>query len=364
MHALDTEAPMLSVLSDVTLSCTEDFSPAAIGTPTATDNQDSAPILIHRDEPAEMCSIRRIWNATDHAGNSAILVQTISITSPQPPRILAPSEVAVPCGSVEDALNNAERLDLIVIHPCDRPVVTSFMDSAPIDRCGFTFTRTLIVQDDCGTSKTLQQTIRVLDQQLPDSPTNGQVNVKLNEPLLWPQFPDATSYRVYVWMFGRERPLQPTAVVSTRMYVPPVNYPPGTRLLWQIEYVTNANATTPSPVWGFETQSFPDLTVVDVQIPSIAFSGQLLDISWTVLNVGNLSIRAFAWSDYVYLEETPEFTGRRRVAQIQQRRFVDPQDGYSSQATIFLAPSDIGAFYIFVIADGSRQVSMTDDQIL
>ena len=358
MHIIsDTEAPTLSILSDVTLSCTEDFSPAATGIPTATDNQDSAPTLTHRDEPAEMCSIRRIWNATDRAGNSVILVQTITITSPQPPRILAPSEVAVPCGSVEDALNNAERLDLIVIHPCERPVVTSFVDSAPIDRCGFTFTRTLIAQDDCGTSKTLQQTVRILDQQLPDSPANGQVNVKLSEPLLWSQFPGATSYRVYVWIFGKERPLQPTAVVGTRMYIPPANYPPGTRLLWQIEFVSTANATTPSPVWGFETQSFPDLTVIDVQIPSVAFSGQLLEISWTVLNVGNLSIRAFAWTDYVYLEETPNFTGRRRVAQIQQRRFVDPQDGYSSQATISLAPNDIGAFYIFVVADGSHQVS-------
>ena len=349
----------MSPLSDVILSCDEDFSPAAIGMPTAIDDQDPAPTISHRDEPAEMCSISRIWNATDHAGNSAVLVQSITITSPQPPRILAPSEVAIPCGSVEDALNNAEHLDLVVLHPCDRPVVITFTDSAPVDRCGFTFTRTLIVQDDCGTSNTLQQTIRVLDQQLPDSPTNGQVNVKLNEPLLWPQFPGAASYKVYVWIFGTDRPLEPTAAVTTRMYTPLVNYPPGTRLLWQIEYVTNGNITTPSPIWGFMTQSFPDLTVIDVQIPSVAFSSQQIDISWTVLNVGNLSVRAFAWSDYVYLEEMPEFTGRRRVAQIQQRRFVDPQDGYRSQATITLAPNDIGAFYIFISVDGSHRVSVT-----
>lgn len=325
--------------------------------PIATDNQDSHPVLNYVDQPAEMCTIKRVWNATDNANNNATLVQTIAFTSPHPPSILTPSEISIPCGNVEDVFSDAELTNLIVIHPCNRPLEITFTDSTSVDRCGFTFTRTWIVEDDCGTSNTLQQTVRVLDQQLPDSPTNGQVNTKLNEPLMWPQFPGATSYRVYVWPFGENRPQQPTAVVHTRVYMPSTNYPPGTKLLWQIEYVTGVNISTPSPVWGFETQSFPDLAVIDIQIPPVAFSGQQLDVSWTILNIGNRSVRAFAWNDYIYLENTPSFTGRRRVASIWQRRFVDPQDGYTSQATISLAPNDIGAFYIFIVADGSHRVS-------
>lgn len=354
---LDTEAPTLSVLSDVTVSCDDDISPAAIGIPAASDNEDSDPVVSHVDNPGEVCSVRRVWSATDNAGNNASFTQTITITNPLPPRILTPSEIVIPCGSVEEAFQNAVQANLTIVHPCDRPVTVTFADSAQIDQCGFTLTRTWIVMDDCGTSSNLQQTVRVLDLQLPDSPVNGQVNTKLNEPLLWPQFPGATHYRVYVWMFGLQRPREPTAIVNTRRYVPPVNYPSGSRLLWQIEYVNSQNTTIPSPIWGFETQPLPDLAVTNLQIPPVGFSGQQIDISWTVKNVGNRGVGAFVWNDHIFLEHSPTFTGRRRVASIGQRRFVDPQDGYTSQASFTLAPNDIGVFYIFVAVDGYSVVS-------
>ena len=159
------------MLSDISLPCNEDFSPVSIGFPTATDNEDPNPVINYVDEPAEMCTLRRIWNASDDAGNNASLIQTITFTVPQPPQILTSRQLTIPCGNVEDAIQNAEKTTLTVIHPCERPVTTTFTDSAPVDRCGFTFTRTWVVLDDCGTSSTLQQTIRVLDQQLPDSPS-------------------------------------------------------------------------------------------------------------------------------------------------------------------------------------------------
>ena len=349
------------MLSDVNLICGADFSPVATGMPIATDNEDPDPEISFADQPADMCTTRRVWNATDDAGNSAVLVQTITFTVPQPPLILTPSEIAIPCGNIEDAIQNTEQANLTVIHPCERPVNVSFSDSTSVDRCGFTFTRAWVVQDDCGTSTTFQQNIRVLDQQLPDSPINGQVNTRLNEPLLWPQFPGSTQYEVYVWVFGTERPQAPTAVVNTRQYIPSTNYPPGTRILWQIEYVTGENTTIPSPVWGFETQSFPDLLILDVTVPPVAFSGQQFDVSWTVTNVGNLSVGASVWYDRVFLGESPDFLTSRIARTVQQRRFVDPQDGYTSQATVNLAPNDIGNFYIFVEVDTLRQVILSNN---
>jgi hypothetical protein len=355
LHA-DTAPPTFSMLSDVTLACGADFSPMATGIPTATDNEDPNPDVRFVDQSADMCTTRRVWNATDNAGNSALLTQTITFMAPQPPLILTPSEVAIPCGSIEDAIQNTERANLTIIHPCERPVNVSFTDSTTVDRCGFTLTRTWVVQDDCGTSSTFQQNIRVLDQQLPDSPTNGQINTRLDEPLLWPQFPGSIQYKVYVWMFGTERPPVATAVVENRQYIPSTNYPPGTQLLWQIEYITGENITIPSPVWGFETQSFPDLSITDVDIPPVAFSGQQFDVSWTVINVGNLSIGASIWFDRIYLGRSPDFSMSRIARTVQQRRFVDPQDGYTSQTTINLAPIDIGNFYIFFEVDVLRQV--------
>ena len=344
------------MLSDISLPCNEDFSPVSIGFPTATDNEDPNPVINYVDEPAEMCTLRRIWNASDDAGNNASLIQTITFTVPQPPQILTSRQITIPCGNVEDAIQNAEKTTLTVIHPCERPVKTTFTDSAPVDRCGFTFTRTWVVLDDCGTSSTLQQTIRVLDQQLPDSPISGQVNTRLDEPLLWPQFPGATNYKVYVWVFGTERPQAPAAIVDIRQYIPSTNYPPGTRLLWQIEYITGENTTVLSPVWGFETRSFPDLAVSEIEVSPVAFSGQQFDVSWTVINVGNLSTGVFIWYDRIYLGRSPDFSMSRTVRNVQQQQFVDPQDGYISQATINLAPNDIGNFYVSIQVDAQFHV--------
>ena len=336
--------------------CGTDFSPATTGTPTATDNEAANPTITFVDQPTSMCAIRRIWTATDNANNSASLTQTISFTNPQPPNVSSPNEIAIPCGSVEEVIQDVGQATLNVIHPCGRPITLSFSDSSVVNRCGFTFTRRWMIQDDCGSSSTFLQLIRVLQQQFPDSPANGQINTRLNEPLLWPQYPGATSYHVYVWVHGTERPQMPTAVVSTRLYYPSTNFPSGTRMLWQIEYIVNDDIV-PSPIWGFETQTVPDLAVTNIEVPSVAFSGQQFDVSWTIANHGNRGISINnIWYDAVYIGRDNNFGHSRRVALIRQRRFVDPSDGYIAEYTIGLSPEDIGNFYVFIVTDIYRQV--------
>ena len=327
--------------------------------PTATDSFNSDIDLNYVDQTSGSCTLRRVWTAVDGAGNSASRVQIITFTNPRPPQIIASNLVLIPCGSVEDAIQDIGRASLNVTHPCGRPVTTTFVDSTIVNMCGFDFTRTWSIQDDCGSRSTFLQTIRVLPQQLPDSPANGQLNVRLDEPLLWPQFPSATRYKVYVWMLGTERPQEPTATVSRRQYRPSTSYPQATRLLWQIEYVIGENMTIPSPVWGFETQSLPDLAVTNIEVPPVAFSGQQFDVSWNVINVGNLSVSfSNIWYDSLYIGPTTDFSLSRRTQQVRQRRFVDPQDGYVSQATIDLFPYEVGTFYVFVVVDSSYRVCL------
>ena len=345
----------------MSLVCGTDFSPAATGMPTATDNEAINPTITYVDQPTSMCAIRRIWTAADNANNSASLAQTISFTNPQPPTISAPSEIAIPCGSVEEVIQDIGQTTLNVTHPCGRPITLSYSDSSVVNRCGFTFTRTWTIQDDCGSSSIFLQLIRVLQQQFPDSPANGQINTRLNEPLLWPQFPGATSYHIFVWVHGTDRPQVPTAVVYTRQYYTSTNFPSGTRMLWQIEYVTSDDNTVPSPVWGFETQSVPDLAVNDIEVPPVAFSGQQFDVSWTVVNNGNRGISINNnWYDGIYIGRSSNFGQSRRVGLIRQRRFVDPSDGYIAEYTVFLPPEDIGNFYVFITTDVYRQVFHTE----
>ena len=112
-------------------------------------------------------------------------------------------------------------------------------------------------------------------------------------------------------------------------------------------------------MWGFETEAFPDFAVTDIILPPFAFSGQDFDLSWTVINVGNLSSGAGAWYDRVWMGPTRDIRNSRIVATIRQRRILDAKDGYMSQATVYLRNSDIGTFYLFVETDIYYRVSVT-----
>ena len=92
-------------------------------------------------------------------------------------------------------------------------------------------------------------------------------------------------------------------------------------------------------------------------MPPYAFSGQDFQLSWTVINIGNLSSEVTRFYDAVYLGQTTDFSRSRRVEMIRQNRLIDPQDGYQSSATVSLRNSDIGNFYLFVETDLYHQVS-------
>ena len=355
---LDTTSPNISLpTNSIVLNCGDDYSPNVTGYPTVHDNEDTNPSLVYSDNPSSECTIIRTWTATDTAGNQASEILTIHFTSPLPPQIVSTRTIAIPCENVEDVIDTLGRAELTVIHPCGRQVAITFSDSAEVSSCGITFTRTWVVTDDCGSSNTFQQTIRVLDQQHPDSPLNGELNVDLNAPLRWPQYPGANRYEVYLWQYGSERPSGPAAVVDVRQYEPTNSYPPGTRLLWQIEYITGATSSVPSPVWGFTTQLFADLSIVDVTIPDYTFSGQEFDVQWTVINQGNISTNVYYWYDAVYIGHTANFFDSRRVLATLQNRLVDPEDAYVDEARIQLQNDDIGNFYVFVITDIFEAVS-------
>ena len=348
----------MTILPNVTLSCNEDLSPARTGTPTIMDNLDSNPVLQYTDNPVESCGIVRLWKATDAAGNTAIVSQGIDIVNPLPPVIQDPHEISVPCGSINSITSNPQYANLSVIHPCERPTTANFTTSNQIDRCGFTFNRTWLVQDDCGTGVSFQQTVHILDQQLPEYPADHQVNVDIHEVLRWRQYPGAIHYRVYIWCNSNNRPDQPISEVSVLQYIHQSPFYPGTLYNWQIEYVTGNNTHVQSPLWSFETISYPDLSVTSITLPPMAFSGQTFELSWTVENVGNISTASGSsvWHDAVYIGSSTDFRFSRRVYLVAHRSFVDPQDGYTESGTVTINPSDIGSFFVHVETDVYRQV--------
>ena len=341
------------------LECSEDNSPNSVGRPTVSDNLDPEPDLSYEEISLQSaCGFQRVWTATDHAGNFATVSQRIDIMSIDSSTIAitSPTEVEVPCGSIESTISSANYM-LSVSHPCGCPVTTTFVDSAVIDRCDFSFNRTWTIQDDCGSTRTFRQVVRILDQRLPNSPTDREINVDVRSSLHWPQYPGDILYRVYIWPRDNPRPELPTTSTTNLQCTPSLN--PGIWYSWQIEYVNSTNSViNMSPVWSFETRPYPDLTVTTINLPDTAFSGQSFEVSWIVINIGNITTPQRMWSDAVfYGPSVTEARLIRRGPTVRHNSFVDPTgDGYTASATINLGNQDLGNFYVFVETDIYRQV--------
>ncbi|KAJ8025089.1 Teneurin-3 [Holothuria leucospilota] len=361
---VDTEPPSVSSLPSIQVTCGMPFDASVTGVPTSTDNQDAAPRGSFVDEPLSNCTFVRTWTFTDEAGNTAIIRQSLFIDNVSPPQVNVPLLRVLACSddfeAELDIMNS--RGESQVSHPCDRPLVVSFTDDLNAKRCGIAFTRFWTVADDCGNIVGVQQRIQILELQLPESPMSGQVNVELNAMLRWPSYPGASSHNVYVWRYEDTRPDGPTEQTNGLTYIPSTPYPPSTRMLWQVEYVLgegtrrkrqdNEITIIPSPVWGFVTRSFPDLTVTDINVPSIAFSGQNIEVSWQVENIGQMGVPFITWFDRVHLSLLPEPESNPVVFRNQRvRRFVDPVDGYSITTSWTLPEDFIGTFHVFVETD-------------
>ncbi|XP_041361403.1 uncharacterized protein LOC121377467 [Gigantopelta aegis] len=186
----DFNAPTILSVAAAVVNCGDDYGPDTLGRPVVTDNIDPLPMVTVNDTPSTGCTVRRLWEATDSAGNTASTIQRISFTSPKPAHISAPARLVVACNQFPDSTQSTDDdLTIDVTHPCNRSVVITHTDSVSSIRCGTTFTRNWVVTDDCGEVTRFQQTIQILALQYPDYPQNGQRNVDLKQRLAWPQYP-------------------------------------------------------------------------------------------------------------------------------------------------------------------------------
>ena len=194
---------------------------------------------------------------------------------------------------------------------------------------------------------------------MPNSPTDREINVPVTASLQWPRYPGDIIYRVYVWPRDGSRPERPVAS-TTGLQFSPTLYA-GTWYNWQIEYINRGNDSivNTGPVWSFETRPYPDLTVDTINLPATAFSGQSFEVSWIVINIGNITTPQHIWSDAVYFGASTDDRVRRRGAIVRHSSFVDPNDdGYVASATVNLNDDDLGNFFVSVETDIYRQVSI------
>jgi RHS repeat-associated protein len=372
---IDTVPPTLVPPDDIILPCGNNYDPTRTGIPLYSDNIDASPLLNYSDNPVANCKTSRTWFVTDHAGNLAAAIQTIAFVNVIPPVIMGIGDLFIPCGETDKLMSSAYAiLALNISSPCGRRININYTDSRSVNQCDMVLTRQWIIADDCNSVVRIAQTIKILPQIDPDFPANDQTDVDLYKALSWPAYPGSLAYNIYIWQYGTTEPTSPTATLPQwqRIYRPSVAYPPNTQILWRIGYVVqyiNGPTEIPSPSWGFQTHSFADLTVNSITIPGTAFSGATLTVTWVGANVGNVStsFSAETFYDAIYLSRTTNFADASLKTVVQQQRYVEPSDLYTSNGIINLSPTDIGKFYVFVVVDiygFIEDYSRTNNQML
>ena len=112
INVSDITPPVLTCPADVTVDCTDPFTPDDVGWVVATDNCDPDPSITYSDNyVAQNCPltyiVQRTWLVTDTCGNTSTCVQNISINDSNPPTISCPADISIQClDDLEQAFNS------------------------------------------------------------------------------------------------------------------------------------------------------------------------------------------------------------------------------------------------------------------
>lgn len=102
----------------------------------------------------------------------------------------------------------------------------------------------------------------------------------------------------------------------------------------------------------------PDLQVSQVTPPNNTFSGQPVEIQWTVMNAGTGKVNGKQWFDIIYLSKEPELNKANAIKLGSYHQSNDLNDGasYTKTATVKIPDTVFGNYYVFVVTDESDRV--------
>ena len=166
----NTKPVITSCPPNRTVQCSDDLSPAALGTPTATDNCAVDSVTYVDDITAgagAVCEvINRSWRVLDPVNNLTTCLQQIQVQDTiRPIFTQQPSDITISCTDMIGA-----PIILTATDNCTQDVAMSFVQDtiqiAPDSICGkysYTIRRTWTAVDDCGNSAVYSRTITVRD---------------------------------------------------------------------------------------------------------------------------------------------------------------------------------------------------------
>jgi hypothetical protein len=193
IEIIDDEAPEIQCPASYAISCEADRSPEAQGYALATDNctQASDIEITYKDDVTNLTgcnntgNLYRTWTAKDACGNKTTCVQVMTIVDTKAPVVTPPAPITVSC---ESSLDVAVTGDIQASDNCTAGALLNVVisdDATGIVGCNHTGTlkRTWVVSDLCGNSKSVTQTIRIVDTTKPSITCAASLQVNCGDSL-------------------------------------------------------------------------------------------------------------------------------------------------------------------------------------
>jgi hypothetical protein len=206
--------------------------------------------------------------------------------------------------------------------------------------------------------------MRVPDPASGPVPADGAIQVEGNARLTWAPAFGARTYEVFIWPSGTNRPSVPEGSAYSALFVPssPLHY--GADYQWQVISL-NPEGSTEGPVWTFATRTVPDLVVTEIVAPGSVFSGQSIDVSWTVTNQGVSGTTAPSWSDVAYLSADLVVDPRVdvRLARLPNLSVLGPGESYRQTISFEIPERQFGTFNVLVRTGDGQEESNKENNL-
>ncbi len=183
-------------------------------------------------------------------------------------------------------------------------------------------------------------------------PSNGSVNMVQPINLSWSPSANSVYYDVYVWPSNEAKSETPIVSDLQTISFSARNLIPATEYSWQV-IAKNSCFETPGPVLNFTPSGTPDLTLVNVSMPTDAVGGSSITVSWEVSNIGNGSTNNTIWKDRIYL--SPDLDLRRGddtlLGEFTSVSSLNPGESYTNTKQVNIPLNHVGSYYLFIITD-------------
>lgn len=195
------------------------------------------------------------------------------------------------------------------------------------------------------------------------SPADSSFGVVAPVSFSWDAVPNALSYDLYIWRTNQQKPNNATVSGITGLSHVYYEYLNKNYLYnWQL-VAKNTCSQTLSDISVFSFNVFSDLTVGNILPADTGYSGEDVEISYTISNIGTGTTGLVPWKDDVFISPSQVFDPATaiNVARKNNLSALAAGQSYTNTITVNLPDYLGGPYYVFVQTDINNKIQETNE---